>query len=252
MTPKEEADALQRDAEAVMDRVRTLDNEIISHPGEVFFQRWRALGVVHSLMVLNERDLLRLLDEPNEDRDLIIELFQNVREPTVADRYSLEFYRRLHNYTAAVKTLVDHSRVLVKKESDTGFLSRYETRKDRLIAQPVVMFVQGLRNHVLHNRFPDVTHRINYSGETQELSYRLLVQKTELATFDWPLGAKKYLDEQADEFPLRQPIEAYRLLVEDLYSWLFQQFDAIHGAEVAERDALVKTRNALLSGEAPP
>jgi len=235
------------DGAAQMARVRALQQQIETHPGHVAFHTWDALRQVHSVMQLNEMDLLDLLEQPNHDHGLAIELFQNQGAPTTARRYYLEMYRLLHNYVASTMTLVDHSRRVVNKESDPEFRHEYDLRKDAIAVQPVTVFVQDLRNYLLHYRLPPFTSQLAFGRGGSDVNSTIRLPRDKLIAWNrWNAEAKQFLRHQDSDFPLNEPVEAYRLLVDDLYEWLFAQFERLHGSEVEQVNKLRDEHDRLL------
>lgn len=66
-------------------------------------------------------------------------------------RFNKEIARLLHNYVAAVKSLVEHTRNAIReKYANTRFFAEYQDRITRDFANdPLIQFVQDLRNYML-------------------------------------------------------------------------------------------------------
>jgi hypothetical protein len=74
-----------------------------------------------------------------------------------------EVRRFLHNYLASVKSLVDHSRRIVRDLcGQTAFWSQYQERVQATFMGPVPRFVQDLRNYTLHRDVPISGASIRY------------------------------------------------------------------------------------------
>ncbi len=98
----------------------------------------------------------------------LIEITRRVNDPdegirlmAVANREAgsqthREVTRRFHNFVAAALTLVEHTRIFMREHySDTPMLERYQAKVDTDFKnQPLVRFVQDLRNYILHNGCP--------------------------------------------------------------------------------------------------
>ena len=68
-----------------------------------------------------------------------------------------ELNRHVHNFVSSSLTLVEHTRVFMRKHyADTVLLVTYEKQVIATFAQsPVAQFVQGLRNYMLHRGLPN-------------------------------------------------------------------------------------------------
>src|SRR5205085_2788540 len=120
---------------------------IRQHAGYLAKRNWDGVSASLSVFMGNAHDLLGLLHQAESDVELAIELIQNVRPDDVARRFQAEVQRRLHNYVASVKSLVDHTRRLMDGYEGHDVRVEYERRKDELVAQPVAAFFNGLRNY---------------------------------------------------------------------------------------------------------
>lgn len=96
------------------DALREVEARIAEHPGyRNYAQASALLATIKHVVEPNWRELLAVLDAPNSNTALAMELVQNVREPQVRDRYRATLDQKLHNYLASAFTLVDHVRRIV-------------------------------------------------------------------------------------------------------------------------------------------
>src|SRR5450759_220200 len=66
-----------------------------------------------------------------------------------------ELGRLLHNFIAAAKSLVDHTRRLYKKHYTNISIPEYQEKlRNRFAEDPQIQFVQSLRSYVLHYQVP--------------------------------------------------------------------------------------------------
>ncbi len=228
--------------------LKAIRSELAAHPGTVAHQRSLAVRRAHGILVMNEHDLSQLLDAPDSDPDLVVELFQNVREPVVRDAFIQDLIRRLHNYVAAVKTLVDHTRRIMRAEADAAFKSEYEQRIAAMAAAPVVGFVQKLRYYFLHYGVPPFTQRV-HPGRSADHghAFEVLLSPADLLLWpDWSAGAKSYLRASTSEFDLRVPIREYNKLVESLYAWFYDAHWQVHRGSIEGADQVIARYNRVL------
>lgn len=105
-----------------MDDLRALLDQIEQHPGTKAHRNWQALRTVHSVLLGNQAELSRFITgvEANEgDAGLI--MMSNVRSPEPRQNLFVELVRLLHNYLAAVVTLIDHTRNLMHEYAGSDF-----------------------------------------------------------------------------------------------------------------------------------
>lgn len=112
----------------------------------------------------------------------------------------LDFVRRLHNYVAAVKTLVDHTRAFrLRNVPEEPLAKEYEQRVAALREKPVVCFLQEFRNPVMHSQLP----RVSLTTTVREgvLRQQLTIKVADaLAMHEWSGQAKRYIDEAREGY----------------------------------------------------
>ncbi len=96
-------------------------------------------------------EIARRMNDPDEGIRLM-----SVANREAGSQTHREVTRRVHNFVAAALTLVEHTRIFMRKNySDTPILDRYQTKIDADFKdEPLVQFVQNLRNYILHNGLP--------------------------------------------------------------------------------------------------
>ncbi|MGX7703289.1 hypothetical protein [Methylobacterium sp. Gmos1] len=97
-------------------------------------------------------ELVRHLSDPEHGMRLMA--VANKEAGTQAHR---EVSRRIHNFVAAAKTLVDHTRVFIEANYDQTDISKiYKMEVDSKFAKNKnVKFVHDLRNYMLHRGLPN-------------------------------------------------------------------------------------------------
>lgn len=108
----------------------------------------------------------------------LIEITRRVNDPdegirlmAVANREAgsqthREVTRRVHNFVAGALTLVEHTRIFMRENyGNTPTLDRYQAKVDADFKdQPLVRFVQDLRNYILHNGLPNSEMYMNFQS----------------------------------------------------------------------------------------
>ncbi|HRI85178.1 MAG TPA: hypothetical protein PK536_06995 [Ignavibacteria bacterium] len=195
------------------------------------------IGYSHNIFIQNSNELVATLQK-YEDPDFSI--------PLQKENYSEYFKvvnKDLHNFLASVKTLVDHSRAVVEDlyPKDSEIRGKYDTEvKNKFENNPLVAFVQNLRNYTLHRKIPYVNAEMSFNvNEGFESSIKL--EKSELLEWDgWKKIAKEYLKELPEKFSLLILMTDYKTTVINFYNWFYQEQQEYHKAEFEEFNILGK------------
>jgi len=208
---------------------RDLRKEIEAHRGITATREWQAWSSVHAILLGNEAELLALVDRAELSED----------GPS-GDALFREILRLLHNYVAAVVTLVDHTRNHMRQYEDTEVWEQYQSRLEVVRRRGVSPFMSKLRNYLLHYRVPPIGLTVHYDGQSKETTVTLFLERDKCLEWkDWPTAARAYLAEQPEQISLRVVVREYAVLIEDLYRWLYEQFTVLHGEDIAAVNALI-------------
>lgn len=102
-----------------------------------------------------------------------------------------EVTRLLHNYVASAKTLVERSRIFSNKYLTDQENKKYKDKVEKLIDEnPVILFVQSLRNYLLHKDNPSIIDSLNPKENTNNIG---LMPLRLLEWNKWDSSTKKYL-----------------------------------------------------------
>ena len=232
------------------DRVRA---EVAHHPGQRARLEWDRLQRMSDVAVRNFRELLAILEAPERDPDLALELIQNVRPPDVRAEYFGQLDQRLHNYLASAGALIDHVRRHVEGYKGTPFAREYARRKGVVTAAPVSDFMKRLRNYLLHYRLLFLAHNVSVKGTELApgtVDVRVEVSTETLLQWDgWHGQSRSYLRQAGEAVDIRAALLEYGRLLDDLYQWMFQQFQQLHGSEIKDLNDLIDEGNRILAGE---
>ena len=125
--------------------------------------------------------------------------------------------RRLHNFVAAVKTLIDHTRK-VKMDLNQGERTIPDFDQElnaQITSDPLCKFVQDLRTICHHEALPSIAHNTNITlnPETgqQIVTHTVTFVKTELMASDrWSAPARRFLKLQPEQIDILPIVRAYR------------------------------------------
>jgi hypothetical protein len=174
---------------------------------------------------------VRLLEANAYELRRAVNYLTNDRRSILFDRIELEPWleeiaRLLHNVVAAVKTLVDHTRALVKDLYGDAGMPGYADRVETLLSNPVVPFVQETRHLFLHWKLPPIVHSSG-DGWNRRLKLR---KKDLLAWSRWTTPARKYLEDSPEYIEIAPLIEQYLALIREFYAWFEEQERVNHAA----------------------
>ena len=220
--------------------------QIESNLGYIAIHEWSNVQLTKQVLDGNLAELVSLLEPFEQRADLALEVFREGADPDHLESLSVETVRLLHNFVASVKSLVDHTRKVVRKDRESRlFQQQYEARKDDLIGQPVAKFVQNLRDYVLHRGPP----RIIGSFQLRSGTAVVCLVRDDLARWSkWSAPARRWLESQPERIPVLLAVQQYDDLVSDLYDWLWKRLADEHAEDMAEVDRLDDQRQALYGG----
>ncbi|MEP7247900.1 MAG: hypothetical protein ABI885_30015 [Gammaproteobacteria bacterium] len=135
-------------------RLSDLRAEIAASSGQRARLAWDGVDRTLAVHERNSTELDTLLEAIETDKDVALELFQNVRPPVERDEILGLLDQRLHNFAASAASLVDHTRRLFDGYEGTHLASEYGKRKEALRIVPVVGFVKDLRTTSYIGAFP--------------------------------------------------------------------------------------------------
>ncbi|GAA1478133.1 hypothetical protein GCM10009623_25790 [Nocardioides aestuarii] len=233
--------------------MRELQDAVQRHPGKAAEGTLRSIERIRLIQRANFEQLADVLNAPDHSPDLVGELFQNTREPTVREAYQQVFATAFHNYIASVRTLVDHTRAVVRRVERPAFVAEYERRLGPVRESSCAAFMARFRNYVIHYRFPRFVQEVHLQlldRDPEEPVLRMLLSRDHLLEWDgWSAGAKAYLRDQPEQFDIREPLQEYDDLITALYDdWFFPAFWAAHREDIAGVGALIKEYNTVVGG----
>lgn len=136
-----------------------------------------------------------------------------------------EVIRLLHNYVAAAKSLVDHTRRCSRSIGGEGHpILDYQDRVDQFFSgDPLTHFVQDLRNYFLHYELADVAMTVSFSADGPTYTQVLTLSVETLARWDgWSAPARKYMEEAGETVDTVKAVELYRDRVREFCGWFHQ------------------------------
>lgn len=245
MNSSDEANLAERE-----ERLGEAKRHLFEHPHYRGHQETEALfQTITAVYVPNWRDLVALLETASKDETLAFELIQNVRPSTVRDRFQAVTARCLHNYLASSMTLVDHVRRTMAGR--TGQLAdEFKSRKEALLQNPEIPFMQDLRNFTLHRTLPFLAHRLSMTNvNTPEQTFESEVELSvaQLLEWDeWSTASRRFLENSGETVALRPVVQRHGQLVLDLNAWVHTKL--VQAIDIDQLNELIVEINAALAG----
>lgn len=223
-----------------------IQQAIHASAGMRFINREHGRSFSLNIFRTNARELIEALRHVSDpEHGLHLMALDNREAGTQAHR---EVSRRIHNFVAAAKTLVDHTRVFMKKHYDqTSIWSAYnEEVTNRFSKNPVAKFVHDLRNYMLHCGLPNSSMFVRFSQNPEEPDQPSQILTTgvglgteELKGWDgWTSPARAYLDSVGEEVPIELLVRTYTSQVEEFQTWIEAQLLEFHTDDIANLDLL--------------
>ena len=105
--------------------------------------------------------------------------------------------------------------------------------------------MKDLRNYITHRTTPPLQFQMHFTqGAGTTFSAQMHVE--ELRSWNnWSAASRLYLEERT-QLVVIEPIREYKALRDGYYTWLFEQFDILHGDDIREHDAMVTEQRQLL------
>ena len=153
-----------------------------------------------------------------------------------------EIIRLFHNYLAAVKSLIDHTRSYVeKRHTNDEFESKYKAQvKSSFIENNASSMIIDLRNYLLHRGIPPSTIReVFHVGTNMPPEIQIAFKISSLGDWKgWTSKSKKFMKNSGTHIGLKSLVAEYQNLVVHFYKWFDSELDNIHRAELEEFENL--------------
>jgi hypothetical protein len=207
------------------------------------------------LLDRNYAELIQLLDAVEKSPDPVALL-------SVAERWKhhellKEVSFRLHNFLAAAKSLLDHSRAnYAKHYQRAGMFPEYpDEAKARFEQDGLVQLVHGLREMAQHYRLPNIGWETRIDLDNTSLTITLTLRRHDLLEYTkWRSAAKAYLaSEVPEQLSIRNLAEPYFAKISAFYEWVFANFQRIHARDFErlhqmQREELQRNTPEILRG----
>lgn len=190
---------------------------------------------------MNALELIEAVQKVKDPDQGLLLMMENNREAGLQAHRELN--RHVHNFVSSSLTLVEHTRVFMRKNYlDTQLLKTYETQVVATFAKsPVAQFVQGLRNYMLHRGLPASSmfmKILSNSGETDGSGTMETGVHYDTASLldwkDWKAPARTYLEHAGEHLDIYDFAIEYLTLVNQFHEWLDNTLNSHHLSDLQE------------------
>ena len=237
-------------------RLWAILEEINNSEAIKIYYRLRTLGVNFFVFGRNFEELQNVLNLTEQPEKMLA--LWSLRNRPKLELMMQEVTRLMHNFLASAKTLVDHTRVLIRDwYQGTKFLEEYESQvAKRFTSNSLVGFVEGLRNYSLHYALPftGATFSIGKIEKGQsslsDLRFSFSLSKSELLRWaKWPAKAKAYLQKAEEEIEIRTFVVPYYHQIENFHLWMYKRLQETHADQLSWLSEMRSQALSLMSEE---
>lgn len=227
----------------VIPTIADMHAEIAATPGAIGHNAIELVRRYLYVFVGNAMELKAHL-ESLRDPAVSLPVISNVPEHQAAGEvFDRELIRRLHNFVSSVKSLIEHSRNLVRKMYPSGELrAEYDKRAAAFAANPRRRLVQQLREYVLHNRLPPTIESSSFSRVDEgfemttsvALDYEILLEHGK-----WDADVRELL-RSGEKLDLLELVDEYLDQVAEMYLWFIEAQFREHRADIDATNAMIE------------
>lgn len=227
---------------------RKLLDDVYRSPGMEYLNRQKSHQFSYNVFAGNYTELKKVLSII-ENPDLFNKIMCDENREKMGNPVHMELNRHFHNFLAAAKTLIEHTRVFLRENyQGTQLKSDFDSKVTNDFSEdPLSRFIQDLRNYMLHkglvgNSLSMTITKIEGTEKFKAESTAYL-KKNDLKNWDkWSKQGKVYLESQEDKFKISSFCILYGEKVTSLYSWFYKELYEHHSEDYAK---LVKANNRL-------
>jgi hypothetical protein len=228
-------------------KIVELMNEIEQLPGyHFYYEDFKGLDLSLYIFHTNFKELFELITATTTNPQAAY--LYTVENKEKLDLVGYDIVRRIHNFVASVKSLVDHTRNTHNKlYKGNNLFPDYQARINAdFVHNPQSQFVQKLREYAQHYKAPIISFRTNVDKEGRPVR-RVLISLDELKQFDsWKSVAREHLEALTDDFNILEEMTLYRDKVNAFYEWFGVKQMEIHASELKEFDGKRAELNQLM------
>lgn len=218
--------------------LRELESQLEQCKGYQITKKMELLSVSTTIFYGNANELLKAINTLSQPTAILLFSVENREELKVSLKNVIRLF---HNYIASVKSLIDHTRLCVRKEYGTkDFWNEYNSKIGEIFKDsPISNFIQQLRNYILHKQAS-----IIYVSESQSsIALDVLINKKIICSSGmWNNQSRKFMSSIEGDIKLIDIVNDYTTLVANFYKWFNERQLEIHKKEFGE---MIQLRDKL-------
>lgn len=207
------------------DDAQKLFDAVYKSPGMDFLNRKQSHQFSYNIFKGNYDELKKAL-KVAEMPLVLNKMMCDANRESLGKPFHMELNRYFHNYLAAAKSLIDHTRVFMNQYYvDTNFKAQFDDKiKSEFADDPLSRFIQDLRNYMLHKGLLNSSLSMSYTKIEETGQFKAEsnanLKKQDLLKWDkWSKIGKQYLLTRPDEFSISSFCIEYGDKILGLYSW---------------------------------
>jgi hypothetical protein len=228
-------------------KIVELDEEIKKLPGyDIYFYHIKGLELSRYIFDKNYQDLVAILNFVTVDpRGNELHRVEN-KEKLAAFGY--EIVCKLHNYIAAVETLVSHSRAIhVKLCEKTLLFPDYDERVNAdFNNDPLAGFIQDLRNYFLYEKSPDISFHTRFDSQGKPIRRAYISLKHLRENNDWKARSQVFLQNLTEDVDILELTTTFRLRVTTFQDWFRMRLFDVFKEELTLLDEKLAERGGSI------
>ncbi|MGE4369674.1 MAG: hypothetical protein AB7E12_08350 [Burkholderiaceae bacterium] len=222
-----------------------LFRQIRESEGSCYLDRAHQRSFSLNVFQMNAVELIGAAQRIKDPDQGIVMMMEKNREAGLQAHRELN--RHVHNFVSSSLTLVEHTRVFMRKHyAGTELFAIYEKQVSATFANsPVAQFVQGLRNYMLHRGLPNsrmVMKFVTSPGATDgsgSMETSVQYDTTSLLDWkDWKSVARIYLERAGEHLDVHEFAQEYLTLVNQFHRWLDAALETHHDSDLQELSQL--------------
>lgn len=220
-----------------------LHEQILAHPGLKYLQTLQAYSTSKNILSGNAFQLRRLL-EVVEDPSKAADLWAVQNRKRLGDLQA-ETIRHFHNFLAGVKTLVDHTRVLM----DEPFIAAAHRKEYvNMVTEvfgddPLSRFVQDFRNYALHRGIPITGFEFSWS-QGQDVSSTVYLELSQMEDWGgWKTLSREFISRNKPKVAMDALVDQYEQKAKVFHEWFCLKFQKYYEREIEEVLAMQRKWN---------
>jgi hypothetical protein len=197
-----------------------LGEEIKKLPGyDIYFHHIKGLELSRYIFDKNYQELTAILNFVTLDpRGNELHRVENKEKLTA---FSYEIVCKLHNYIAAVETLVSHSRAIhVRLCEQNHLFPDYDERINTdFNNDPLAGFVQDLRSYFLHEPSPTISFNTRFDGQGKPIRRAGISLKHLYGKSDWKARSQVFLQNLTGDVDILDLATTFKLRATSFQDW---------------------------------